>query len=77
MTAKRGQLLAWRVVPADPYGLMVWFDPSRETVEIVPLDPPVDPGVPAVYARDDPDETVEQYHQTALGLVPRVLRDVD
>jgi len=46
-------LRAWRISEADPSGSFVWFDPSREFVEIHDLEPPKDSGVVAFDEGDD------------------------
>jgi len=48
-------LRAWRVQDAEPSGLMVWFDPERERIEIHELEHHPEDGVPAVRERDDLD----------------------
>ena len=51
--AKKIILRSWRVSHADPSGLFVWFDPSRESVELYELDPPKDEGVAIASEGDD------------------------
>ncbi len=43
----------WRVVDASPSGLFVWFDPSRESVELYELEPEVEPRVADASEGDD------------------------
>ena len=51
--AKRLVLRSWRLMDADPSGLFVWYDPTRESIELYELDPPKESGVPEVGERDD------------------------
>ncbi len=46
-------LCNWRVTEGEPSGLHVWFDPSRERVEIHALEPPSEDGVSAAVDKDD------------------------
>ena len=49
----------WRVSKAEPSGLMIWFDPSRELVRLYELDPREDPGVHEVLEGDDRTDSPE------------------
>jgi len=57
VTAKKPIVVRnWRVVEASPSGLFVWFDPSRESVEVYELMEPLkNEGVADALERDDPD----------------------
>ena len=46
-------LRSWRVSKADPSGCTVWFDPSREQLQLYALDPPKDEGVADALEGDD------------------------
>ena len=45
MARKRVVLRSWRVMEASPSGLFVWYDPTRESVELFELEPPSETGV--------------------------------
>ena len=51
--AKKIILRSWRVTHAEPSGLFVWFDPTREAVELYELEPPKDEGVAKANEGDD------------------------
>ena len=51
--AKKIILRSWRVMHADPSGLFVWYDPTRESVELFELDPPKNEGVAIACEGDD------------------------
>ncbi len=50
---KRIVLRSWRVVEAEPSGFFVWYDPTREGIELYELEPPKDSGVVAFSEGDD------------------------
>ena len=47
---------AWRFSYAEPSGTQVWFDPTRERVEIHLLEPHSESGVASVLEGDEPTE---------------------
>ncbi len=52
----RKPIRAWRVVEAQPHGLMVWFDPRTEFVRLFELkEPPIESGVGDLCEGDDLD----------------------
>ena len=53
MAKKLLVLRSWRVQKAEPSGFFVWYDPSREGIELYELEPPKDEGVPEVLEADD------------------------
>jgi len=46
-------LRSWRMMKADPSGLMCWFDPEREKLMLFELDPREDSRVDALCEGDD------------------------
>jgi len=50
---KRVVLRSWRVQEAEPSGFFVWFDPTREGIELYELDPPTESGVADACEGDD------------------------
>ncbi len=64
--AKRRQLHFWRVSRAEPFGLNVWFDPSRERLRLYDVDPGEEAGVPAVPEFDDDDSRADSIQLTML-----------
>ncbi len=53
MARKRVMLRAWRVSEATPSGSFVWFDSTREVVEIYELEPSEIRRVADALERDD------------------------
>ena len=51
--AKKIMLRSWRVTKASPSGLMVWFDPDRESIELYEMDPQLEAGVADACEGDD------------------------
>ena len=46
----------WRVLKAEPSGLMVWFDPDQERLELHDLEPPGEAGVHDVHEGGEPED---------------------
>jgi len=53
MRKRRIVLRSWRVQEAEPSGFFVWFDASRESIELYERDPPKDEGVADACEGDD------------------------
>jgi len=68
-------LRAWRFSYAEPSGSLVWFDPTRERVEIHPLERSPLPGVHEVLEGDDSDDIQLELHQ--VNNDPRAERVVE
>ena len=51
----RKLICQWRLTKAEPWGLMVWFDPSTEVVRLYELEPSTESGVYEVDEGDDPE----------------------
>ena len=65
----RRKLLAWRVQRAlDSVGCTVWFDPLKERVEVIPLEPSEIMRVREASEGDatNPSEQKERYAQRSL-----------
>ncbi len=50
---KRIELRNWRVQEAEPSGFFVWFDPTREGVELYELEPSTEERVADACEGDD------------------------
>jgi len=46
-------LRSWRTMEAEPHGLMVWFDPTREQLKLFELEPSEIDGVGECCEEDD------------------------
>ena len=57
MSETRILLRSWRIMEAEPYGLMMWFDPLRERPELYTLEPGQDSGVDEFREGNEPDES--------------------
>ena len=60
---KRIVLRSWRVQKAEPSGFFVWYDPSREGIELFELEPPSETGVSAACEEDDQGSLWHEPHQ--------------
>jgi len=61
----------WRLVrPEKGPGLLLWFDPECESIELRDLEPAEISGVPEVHERGDAPRDVarEEYTQCSLSL---------
>ena len=67
--SKQLVLRSWRTMEAEPDGLMVWFDPTREQLKLYELDPPEDSGVGECCEEGD--------HHYEGGALDQVKRDSD
>jgi len=73
MTArKRLVLRKWRVQDAEPSGLFVWFDPTRESVELYELEPQLEAGVGEDLEGDDSDGQSGRDQVNGLGSQPEL-----
>ncbi len=50
---KKIVLRSWRVIEGEPSGMFVWYDPTRESIELYELEPPTETGVVAFSEGDD------------------------
>ncbi len=50
---------AWRMMWANPFGNLMWFDPACEHVRLYAMDPGECSGVEAPMRGDEPDENVQ------------------
>ena len=69
----RKQIRQWRVVRAEPSGLLVWFDPDVEVVRLYSLDPGQRSGVDAVSERDDQEGSSPVDGESSNGFRQEVL----
>jgi len=53
---------AWRIMKAEPFGLLVWFDPSTERPEIHSSEPLENPGVLVCCEGDDQRSFFDELH---------------
>ena len=57
--AKRKLICQWRVMEAEPSGLLLWFDPETEFPRLYEVEPPRDSGVDSYCEEDDQDPGAE------------------
>jgi len=62
----RKAIRSWRVLKAEPSGLLLWFDPMIECPRLYELEPPKDSGVLEYCEGDDFTEIHEKNKQMFL-----------
>jgi len=70
LTERRLVLRSWRVVEAEPSGLFVWYDPSREAVQLYEVEPPMESGVGDPCEGDDQRSLWSSREELDSGLPP-------
>jgi len=70
VTAKRKTISQWRVMKAEPNGLLLWFDPMVEFPRLFELEPSLRSGVDDCTRGDDTIAQIQKYQQLDLELLP-------